>query len=444
MALLLLGSIAVLGQLLQWQIAGIMAHYRYGNLSVGPYTSFDTQLDIELARYLARYPNFSRALQREMENYLREVSLADGGCCCHCSKCGRALDNEDGKDDYEDEEVTPARIKNAESKNKETGPPPEPDFDPARFDADLVKLHASYGGGRQRAATKKKVVQQYLRTKTTPITYLEDSIADEPEQADQIMIAARQQDFINEQLTLACTSGLIPPPDNGHTLSLAVRAGIENPVRQQRNRRYRASVGAKEIAHQPCQDKHNQLDHGHQPEPCSTSPPYHDGKYRNSQDSSAPSQPEPKVKQKTRPGDRRDSVADATPSDAQAAAIPVTDLNKSQPIVAVQVSEASKKLFLRMLGALPVNITGRSPVHFNEFVMTMLDAGFTVEHSGQCRGSGVNFKDTQCKYGGRNISFHRPHPDPKIHHHKLRTWGKRLQDKFGWSEESFQTGSSHG
>ena len=102
------------------------------------------------------------------------------------------------------------------------------------------------------------------------------------------------------------------------------------------------------------------------------------------------------------------------------------------PTPTVFVNATSKAVFERLFAANP---TSKKPMHFNDFAAAMIDAGFSAEHAGRCSGSAVTFKSE--RNGPATITFHQPHPDPKVDHNKLRTWGKRLNQKFGWELESF-------
>ncbi|KAI5360197.1 hypothetical protein Slin14017_G097580 [Septoria linicola] len=101
----------------------------------------------------------------------------------------------------------------------------------------------------------------------------------------------------------------------------------------------------------------------------------------------------------------------------------------SPPVISI--SATSRDLFARMLVTDPSN---RKPVHFEEFVAAMVDAGFSPKRCGRSAGSAVTFKDKRTDAG--SIVFHCPHPDPRVDHNKLRTWGGRLNKKFGWEIES--------
>ncbi|EME43365.1 hypothetical protein DOTSEDRAFT_80789 [Dothistroma septosporum NZE10] len=94
-------------------------------------------------------------------------------------------------------------------------------------------------------------------------------------------------------------------------------------------------------------------------------------------------------------------------------------------------------LFLRMFGDPAITVTSRARTSFNDIVAAMRNADFMIEQSGRCAGSAVTFKDYKHLYNGRSITFHRPHPEPRVPQHLLRKWGKRLSDVFGWSAKSF-------
>ncbi|KAI6040310.1 hypothetical protein EDC04DRAFT_2894291 [Pisolithus marmoratus] len=70
---------------------------------------------------------------------------------------------------------------------------------------------------------------------------------------------------------------------------------------------------------------------------------------------------------------------------------------------------------------------------WESFLKVMREMGFSYDPS--TAGSSVRFDPPNKR--DRSITFHKPHPDPTLHHHKLREFGKRLKEYYGWSEEGF-------
>lgn len=64
------------------------------------------------------------------------------------------------------------------------------------------------------------------------------------------------------------------------------------------------------------------------------------------------------------------------------------------------------------------------------FVVALEDAGFMSSKSG---GSAVTFT----KAGLGRITFHRPHPNPKIDQTLLQGWVKRFKKHFRWEKGTF-------
>jgi hypothetical protein len=76
-------------------------------------------------------------------------------------------------------------------------------------------------------------------------------------------------------------------------------------------------------------------------------------------------------------------------------------------------------------------------IKWERFLSAMVDVGFAITQSS---GSAVTFTlggDQQPISSNRAITFHRPHPNPELHNHRLRNIGKRLYRQFGWSRENF-------
>ena len=69
---------------------------------------------------------------------------------------------------------------------------------------------------------------------------------------------------------------------------------------------------------------------------------------------------------------------------------------------------------------------------WEDFVAAMVDAGCSATHNG---GSAVTFEDE--RYGKGSIVVHRPQPTPSLDPIMLRSIGKRLTRRLGWTEDTF-------
>lgn len=110
---------------------------------------------------------------------------------------------------------------------------------------------------------------------------------------------------------------------------------------------------------------------------------------------------------------------------------PVSPIPSPDSPEIILVSATSKETLSRLFTSDPKN---KKLLHFDAIVKALDDAGLTAKRAGKCMGSAVTFKH---RGGKGSISFHCPHPEPKIEFHKQRTWGTRLQNKFGWELETF-------
>ncbi|KAI6121718.1 hypothetical protein F5141DRAFT_1091865 [Pisolithus sp. B1] len=70
---------------------------------------------------------------------------------------------------------------------------------------------------------------------------------------------------------------------------------------------------------------------------------------------------------------------------------------------------------------------------WESFLKVMREMGFSYDPS--TAGSSVRFDPPNKR--DKSITFHKPHPDPTLHQYKLREFGKRLKEYYGWSEEDF-------
>jgi hypothetical protein len=135
------------------------------------------------------------------------------------------------------------------------------------------------------------------------------------------------------------------------------------------------------------------------------------------------SQTKPKVK--TRPTAPPVSSTDDTTWDAE----PVASLPSSQ--ASMPVSSDSLTLFTRMFTADP---STPGEIYWTEFVSAMADAGCSVMPGG---GSCFTFTHVDEEGQKHSMVFHRPHPEPSMSKERLRSFGSRLNRRWGWSEETF-------
>lgn len=70
---------------------------------------------------------------------------------------------------------------------------------------------------------------------------------------------------------------------------------------------------------------------------------------------------------------------------------------------------------------------------WESFLKVMRDMGFSYDPS--TAGSSVRFDPPHD--GDRSITFHKPHPDPTLYPVKIKEFGKKLKDYYGWDEEDF-------
>lgn len=156
-------------------------------------------------------------------------------------------------------------------------------------------------------------------------------------------------------------------------------------------------------------------------------PSYTEQTYWGTREEDTPTKPQPTAKV------RHSSIDNTPPPSSPKAILLETSIQTPPPAPAAKIPVSPKTLatLTTLLTSLPQH---KQTLHFNDDIIPALnDLGFTAKRGGQCSGSAVTFKHR----GGGSIVFHRPHPDPRIGVHKQRTWGKRLQDKFGWELEMF-------
>lgn len=133
----------------------------------------------------------------------------------------------------------------------------------------------------------------------------------------------------------------------------------------------------------------------------------------------------PKMKVKTRPEGLSVSAEDTEPQMPSG-----LDATSAEMVIGLQVRRRSLELFSLMFKSTP---TTKGSTKWDDFVGAMLDAGCSATHNG---GSAVKFADEKNDRG--TIDFHRPHPEPSIDLIKLRSMGKRLTKRFGWTLDSFE------
>jgi hypothetical protein len=129
-----------------------------------------------------------------------------------------------------------------------------------------------------------------------------------------------------------------------------------------------------------------------------------------------------KLKVKTRPTEPSTSSTDDTTSDPK----PIVS-----PQASIPVSSDSLTLFTRMFTA-DINTPGE--IYWIEFVSAMADAGCSVMPGG---GSCFTFTHVDEEGQKHSMVFHRPHPEPSMSKERLRSFGSRLNRRWGWSEEDF-------
>lgn len=75
----------------------------------------------------------------------------------------------------------------------------------------------------------------------------------------------------------------------------------------------------------------------------------------------------------------------------------------------------------------------RGAMKWENFLKVMRDMGFSYDPS--TAGSSVRFDPPND--GDRSITFHKPHPDPTLYPVKIKEFGKKLKEYYGWDEEDF-------
>lgn len=132
-------------------------------------------------------------------------------------------------------------------------------------------------------------------------------------------------------------------------------------------------------------------------------------------------------KNKTQPENSQDDTSglEAALSNLSLATTPI-----EPPLEPIPVS---RRNFDEVFGAMfPADrAEAKRPVDWGTFSHGMRAVGCALENSSG--GSEVLFRHVV--FG--KITFHKPHPEPKIDPIKLHAWGDRLEKRFGWRRERF-------
>lgn len=137
-----------------------------------------------------------------------------------------------------------------------------------------------------------------------------------------------------------------------------------------------------------------------------------------------------KNKKKTRPDAQADIRAEQPPCDL--GRLSLEGAAPGEPIV------VPRKVFQEFVcKVFPVEKTeGKQGVDWQTFVRGMTVVGCSVTNSG---GGGSEVLFSHELFG--KITFHKPHPEPRVDTIKLHAWAQRLQRRFGWSRERFVVAS---
>ncbi|KAI0254044.1 hypothetical protein BJV78DRAFT_1188181 [Lactifluus subvellereus] len=95
-----------------------------------------------------------------------------------------------------------------------------------------------------------------------------------------------------------------------------------------------------------------------------------------------------------------------------------------------KVSPRNARFLAQILGADKSAKKGGPPMKWDDFVNAMTDLNFEMKAK---KGSEVRFKPPY--QGLPKSTFHKPHPENTIDPITLQKWGKKLKDRYGWSEE---------
>lgn len=133
-----------------------------------------------------------------------------------------------------------------------------------------------------------------------------------------------------------------------------------------------------------------------------------------------------KNKKKTRPDTPADVRAEEPPID-----LSNLSLKDEAPCEAIVVTRKTFDEFVCKV--FPAERTeGKQGLDWQAFVRGMTAVGCSVTNSG---GGGSEVLFSHGSFG--KITFHRPHPEPRVDAIKLHAWAQRLQRRFGWGRERF-------
>lgn len=137
-----------------------------------------------------------------------------------------------------------------------------------------------------------------------------------------------------------------------------------------------------------------------------------------------------KNKKKTRPDTPADVRAEEPPSDLDK--LSLEEEAAGEPIV---VPRRTFDEFVSKVFPAEKN-EGKQGIDWQTFVRGMTVVGCAVTNSG---GGGSEVLFSHESFG--KITFHKPHPEPKVDAIKLHAWAQRLQRRFGWVRERFVVAS---
>lgn len=137
-----------------------------------------------------------------------------------------------------------------------------------------------------------------------------------------------------------------------------------------------------------------------------------------------------KNKKKTRPDTPADVRAEEPPID-----LDKLSLEEKAPGEPIVVPRKTLDEFVSKVFPAEKN-EGKQGIDWQTFVRGMTVVGCAVTNSG---GGGSEVLFSHESFG--KITFHKPHPEPKVDAIKLHAWAQRLQRRFGWVRERFVVAS---
>lgn len=138
-------------------------------------------------------------------------------------------------------------------------------------------------------------------------------------------------------------------------------------------------------------------------------------------------------KRKTRP-EQQAHVTDATSAKVDQTGLDnLSNLSLADDIPSLDPIPVSRRNFDEVFGAMYPSdrAEAKRSVDWNTFSRAMKAVGCALDNGGG--GSEVLFKHD--KFG--KITFHKPHPEPRVDPIMLHAWGDRLARRFQWSRERF-------